>query len=343
MMTTNPTSTPSHILVKPLASLRFLLAMVVVLNHTNVLSGITTGRMSLATFFVISGFFLEMRHSVERLQWSQWKHFMFSHVKRFYVLQWLCLAVWLMFSSFGLRWDLMLHATLTQCWYPDDQMCMAYNGASWFISTLIFAYMMFPVISRVTRVTPAAVKWTIVVIALAGATWIKYNTTTNYWWQFFPPTRLIDFTYGVLIAQLVKYLIASGRGKKLSPVLPWIECLLVVAVVGTACVVDGNSSTWAAWVLIFFVLPTFTLAAHYNPRGPVHRVMSMRWLYKARNFSFELYMLYLIVMAVTKIVLEHLGITLPSTALVALFIILSIFTAIIVHNILTRILKLRNL
>ncbi len=333
----------SRVLVKPLASLRFLLAMTVVLNHAQVLSGITTGRMALATFFVISGFFLEMRHSVERLQWSQWWRFPVSRVKRFYVLQWMCLAVWLVFSTHGFKWELLLHATLTQCWYPSDNVCMSYNGASWFISTLIFSYAMFPLVSRVTRATPAAVKWPIAILALAGATWVKYHTSTNYWWQFFPPMRLIDFTYGVLIAQMVKHMVSSGRGKALAAWLPCFEAVLVAAVVATACIVDGNSSTWAAWALIFFVLPAFTLAAIYNPNGPVHRAMSATWLYKARNFSFELYMLHLIVMAFVDNGLARIGIAIPGWQLVTLYIVLSIITAIAVHAALTRLLHLRNL
>ena len=144
--------------------------------------------------------------------------------------------------------------------------------------------------------------------------------------------RVIDFTYGIMLAQATRWLLGHPVSASLSRFLPWLELLGVVAVAVVASVVDGNSSTWATWLILPLILPVFTMAAVLNDRGPIHRLMSLKWLHRARAISFEIYMLHLLVMATLKLTLDALGITVSQWQWVLLAITASIIVAAIAHS-----------
>ena len=113
--------------VSPVYGLRFIFALCIVFIHLHI-GNIVLAKMVLASFFVMSGFFLEMRHSFQSIDSKRWIKFEINHFSRLFPLQWLCVAAWLMLSTTPLNVNAIYHYFLVQSWIPDSKFIFTPTG-----------------------------------------------------------------------------------------------------------------------------------------------------------------------------------------------------------------------
>lgn len=139
-------------MIKTLNSLRFILILMIMICHSSlpISDGMKAylGECPVAIFFVISGFVLSLSYG-ERLQSEEVsnKKFFLSRVFKIYPLHLLIIAILLpmdwRLGQLKPWYQVLAHATLLQCWLPTHSFVAALNGATWFISDIIFFYLVF--------------------------------------------------------------------------------------------------------------------------------------------------------------------------------------------------------
>ncbi|MDO4511214.1 MAG: acyltransferase [Bacteroidales bacterium] len=286
--------------IVPIDGLRFILALNIVLCHME-FSNYTSGKMTLVAFFVMSGFFMEMHHACSKINLKQWLRLEVGTFSKIYPLHWLCLLAWMAFPAFKVTAHIIPSIFLLQCWIPDNSIVFYGNGMSWFISTLAFSYVVFPLLSCGSRKLGRALKWGLMLALLALMACLNVWMEDNYFRQIFPPARVVDFLLGVLLYQLVTDVSEKPEVRRfVSAYAPAMEAVVVVACAAAYVWLGINYAVPVGWVIISAVLLLATLGEIYGVRGPVFRLLSQRWLVWLGGISFEIYLIQQLVFAVMK-------------------------------------------
>jgi peptidoglycan/LPS O-acetylase OafA/YrhL len=161
-----------------LTGLRFLAALVVVLQHATrhfaqvpVLSELfDQGAVGVTFFFILSGFVLTWSHKPVRSKWNFYRN-RFARVYPLHLLT-LLLSIPLVLAAQEFSWtSLVATVLLLQAWSPDRMVQFAMNGPSWSLSCEAFFYAVFPFlitpISRLRRIS--IVRQAIALVAILGA------------------------------------------------------------------------------------------------------------------------------------------------------------------------------
>lgn len=139
-------------MIRTLNSLRFILILMIVISHSTLPISQDLinylGEFPVAIFFVISGFVLSLSKG-EKLQKEVLgnRNFFLSRIIKLYPLHILILAILILMDwRLGriLPWyQILSHSLLIQTWYPAHDFTAHLNAATWFISDLIFFYLIF--------------------------------------------------------------------------------------------------------------------------------------------------------------------------------------------------------
>ncbi len=139
-------------MIRTLNSLRFILILMIVISHSTLPISQDLinylGEFPVAIFFVISGFVLSLSKG-EKLQKEVLgnRNFFLSRIIKLYPLHILILAILILMDwRLGriLPWyQILSHSLLIQTWYPAHDFMAHLNAATWFISDLIFFYLIF--------------------------------------------------------------------------------------------------------------------------------------------------------------------------------------------------------
>lgn len=139
-------------MIRTLNSLRFILILMIVISHSTLPISQDLinylGEFPVAIFFVISGFVLSLSKG-EKLQKEVLgnRNFFLSRIIKLYPLHILILAILILMDwRLGriLPWyQILSHSLLIQTWYPAHDFTAHLNEATWFISDLIFFYLIF--------------------------------------------------------------------------------------------------------------------------------------------------------------------------------------------------------
>lgn len=146
-------------LILPLQGLRGILFLVIFFFHSeNFLKGYAVydrfligGCISVSVFFVLSGF-VNGLSSKCILSWHEYMQFLKKALGKFYLTHIVFLILSLPVSYYFLIYTLkgklalLLDILLLQSWFSDKDVWLSYNGVTWFLSTLMFCYIMLPVI-----------------------------------------------------------------------------------------------------------------------------------------------------------------------------------------------------
>ena len=211
-------------MIRSLNSLRFILILMIVISHSTlpISQGLHDylGECAVAIFFVISGFVLSLSKG-DKLQKGELsnKQFFLSRIIKLYPLHLLILALLIPLNwrihQLGSIYQTIAQVLLLQCWYPSHDFMSTLNAATWFISDLIFFYLIFKYlycwIMRYSWLCLAP----IIAIYMTAYIILSIHTHTDYSGGYiycFPPFRIIDFTIGILLYKFS----FSTNGKKLS-------------------------------------------------------------------------------------------------------------------------------
>lgn len=208
-------------MIRTLNSLRFILILMIMISHSTLPLSLGMhdylGEYPVAIFFVISGFVLSLSYG-ERLQKGEVsnKHFFLSRIFKLYPLHLTIIAITILMDlrlgHLGPWYQTLAHALLLQCWFPTHRFVSYLNASTWFLSNIIFFYLIFKYLYRWFMKKSWACVLPIITIYILGYTAINLLAKGDYSASFiycYPPFRLIDFYLGILLYKF--YTAPTGR------------------------------------------------------------------------------------------------------------------------------------
>ena len=315
-------------MIKTINGWRAVFALMIVLFHVGVAGFEEMTWAGVSFFLMASGFLLTLKYPFTQLDGAGYRKFAWSHALKLYPLHWLTLALWmaalaivgtLVIDSVALP----LNISLLQSWSLTHSVYFSYNKFSWFLSTLLFCYLCYPLLARWYATLSSSPKLVILaalilidIILLACVGKNDYSRTALY---VFPPVRLIDFIIGMTLASSIdsiKRWPALGKSKN------GIDAELVTLALLSVVVMSYRSYSfllpWSDAVIWWLPIAFLIVVSYLYDRreGFIGKILASRPLQWLGNISFEIYLLQGVAALVFNYLvapgLTHLGFGHPS-------------------------------
>ena len=257
-------------LIRPLTSLRFFAALMVLSHHY---FGFIAGFSGVTFFYVLSGYILTANYAGKVGSWADINLFWWKRFARIYPTHLLTLIAALPLGSSLVI--LPLNLLLVHSWVPAQSVYFSFNGPSWSISNEAAFYAVFPWL--VALVTP----WRLAVwgAALLGAALFIH---ADFLFYVFPPTRLFEFALGIGLA-------LYGRPRTIR-LFGEIAAIAIAAVCVAGFYLHPGSLGWS---IIYIPGAAALVYVFSRASGPVSRLLSSRTLVLFGDASFMLYMVHI--------------------------------------------------
>lgn len=308
-----------------LTGLRFAAALAVFGLHLEVLfpfapyGGLTRlvsqGGTGVSFFFLLSGFVLTWSYRPHDSSVDFYRR-RFARIYPLHALTWVAMGVVLVtLATTPSGGPALGSLLLLSPWAPSFHYSQAMNVPAWSLGCEAFFYALFPVlvraIGRLSGVQRRLVLGGAVVAVLGVAALCAPATygTTGYWLlYFFPPTRLVEFVIGIVLA----YELRAGGFPRL-PLVP------VALVAGGAYVAAG----WAPWSMrpvAVTLVPFSALIVAAAQRDCSNRpsFWSSRALVALGGWSYAFYIVHFPLMTATALMLTRHGVRVGTPGAVAL-------------------------
>ena len=288
-------------MIKTINGWRAVFALMIVLFHVGATGFEEMTWAGVTFFFMVSGFLLAMKHPFERLDGMSYRRFALSHAAKLFPLHWLTLLLWIVaMAVLGLLVikpvALVLNASLLHSWSLCHSIYFSYNKFSWFLSTLLFCYLCYPLLSR--WFMPLRLRHKVVILAVLAVIDIvvlaftdDYSRTALY---VFPPVRLIDFIIGMTLAHAcgnlgkTRVLGRSENGTDAELVAIALLSVMVMAYRAYSSLLPWSDAVlW--WIPVALII--VVCKAYDRREGFIGRLLASRSLQWLGNISFEIFML----------------------------------------------------
>ena len=313
-------------MIKTINGWRAIFALIIVLFHAGV-TGMTLMPAGVVFFLMASGFLLEMKHPFRQLDKQSYKRFVLRSASKLYPLHWLALILLLVILAAAGECvidplSLSLNVTLLQSWSLSHHICFSYNPFSWFLSTLLFCYLCFPLLSR--WFMPLRVTHQLIIVGvLSVICLIAMLLVGDYGFvdlTVFPLARIIDFMIGMMLVQLLPVLkridMLKDRDTGIDVELGSVALLSGVALVFIAHrnVLYRVSESFLWWIPVAVLLLVCVI---YDKReGFVGKFLASRPMQWLGGLCFEIFMLQRVAALAFNYlvapVLSHIGFGHPS-------------------------------
>lgn len=278
------------------------------------------GEAAVAFFFMLSGFVLSKRFGVmvDNRSFSMMK-FLRRQLAKFYPLHLTLLAAVVMIDALGGNivewWKLALSVLLLQSWIPTPSVCYVGNGVSWFLSTLLFLYVVFPWLYRrlmtmsFVGLLLATVSAVSVYFGIALSLKIPYIDDVLY---VFPPLRIIDFGIGILIYRYCAFVLTDRKNAQQS--IRWMQFLPPVITLVIAFMffrlVDTPFRDTTLWLTIPPFIAWFVLCDTRG--GRLMNLLHNRWIQQLATVSMPLYLSHMLTYRLTGTMMARASIDIDS-------------------------------
>ncbi|MFC4507637.1 MULTISPECIES: acyltransferase family protein [Streptomyces] len=268
------------------------------------------GGLTMPFWFALSGFILVWSHRGNPSPAAWWRR-RYVKIVPPYIVGWILARV-LVDGADGAHTTTaqsFLSFFMLQSWVPDVPTNFAVNNVSWSLSTEAFFYLAFPALYPLVRRVPAArLKYWIggVVLAICAVPLLTYAVvpvgtavvpnepaqSANYFWfaYIFPPTRLLDFVLGMLVARAVML----GRWRNIG--LAGSGALLVVSYV----VALNVPMLWGLRVACLLPAVMVIAAGAMADNEGTSSVFRNRFLVWLGDISFAFYLVHFTVLEYTR-------------------------------------------
>ena len=288
-------------MIKAINGWRGVFALMIVLFHVGV-TGLEEMTWAGVSFFLMaSGMLLAMRYPVNKVGGGC--RFAWRHALKLFPLHWFTLVLWLVVTALVGTLavkpvTLALNALLLQSWSLVHSIYFSCNRFAWFLSTLLFCYLCFPLLARwfmPLRLRHKAVILAVLTVIDIAVLAVGYDDA--YWrtaLYVFPPVRLIDFMIGMTLAhacRLFKGFSLFGKSDN------GTDAELVAVALLSAVVMTFRAYAWLLpwsdaiiwWLPVGLIL---MVSVAYNRReGFVGKFLSSKPLQWLGDISFEIFML----------------------------------------------------
>lgn len=301
-------------MLNSIQSLRGIFVLMIFLSHVGICDFGGDGGVSF--FLVLSGFVLCDGYQ-QRLRQHviTYKSFIRRRIAKIYPLHLLCFV-----CAFFLPWIhdhnpaiWLSNLLLLQSWSPAPEVHFSANSVSWFLSVMIFCYLLFPLIMRLIDRSQRYFFLAASMLLAVYFVVIQFvpDALFNGLIYINPLFRLPDFILGVIIWQLIgrslktdsprvpKFSFAVASAIELSVIALFT---LTVVAYGFVSLRYGLVSLW--WPASLAFIGIFAL---FNDNGGiVSRVFRLRPLVSFGNVSFSFYMVHVLVIQVARWSLKNM-------------------------------------
>lgn len=291
-------------MIETLQSLRIVFALTVMLAHFSYagIEGKSTG-VGPMYFMLMTGVVMSRSYGRKILDGSfSFMQFMYRRLCKFYPLHLLCLL-----AVIAIRYKTMSsadwlavvpNALLIQSWIPVDTYYFSCNAVSWYLSDLMLFLLLFPMFYRLIgrmkgrsliRLTVALLVMYIIYVSLLQ------TDDLNYWLYVFPPVRLIDFIWGMVIWRCYELHPTWGRFR--CPIL--VELLICAGVLATIITYPINEKWHVAFIHWIFMVPlvlVFMQGDRYG--GWISRFLKTRTMVWLGALTLDTYLLHQLLFSV---------------------------------------------
>ncbi|MCF0197104.1 MAG: acyltransferase, partial [Bacteroidaceae bacterium] len=284
---------------------------------------------SVAFFFVLSG--VVITHSYgKRLDEGTFsmRRFLLRRLRKLYPLHVLCLLASLFVYRQEAWKPLVANLLLVQSWVPLPGYYFSGNSVSWFLSSLLFCYALFPLLYRALV---ASGEWTfrlcMCVILVAYGAYLCRVTDVNTFIYVAPYSRVVDFAVGMGFARYHRSLPPAG----------WVMMRRVMAVVLMAVtMVCYPLVSPAVRACSLFWVPSLAMIVTFaeTPRGEQPGVLR-RALRACGRLSFAFFMVHqLVIHALCRVYSSCVGDAMPLGWQLVAATVLSLLIAAVIHSVL---------
>lgn len=269
-------------MIATLQSLRFVFVMMIFMSHfayRDIGPFDAGGDCGVAFFFMLSGFVVSMGYGRQIQEGSfHYGRFLRKRFWKLYPLHLLCLLFWLVVSQSVIDGRVVLNLFLLQSWIPDNEYYFSCNSVSWFLSCLLFCYLLFPwAYKHVSKGWTAGVLATYVMVCL-----LTPYEDVNAILYVNPLVRFVDFYIGVVLCRIYE------KGYSLSGAA-WIEWFLFIILALLLAVYPYADEKLRNAPLYWLVLVPVILVFS-KEQGPLSRLLKTRPLLMLASLSMPIFM-----------------------------------------------------
>ncbi len=315
-------------MIGTLQSLRFIFMMMIFMSHfayRDICAFDAGGDCGVVFFFMLSGFVCSLGYG-QQLHEGNFSYgtFIWKRLKKFYPMHLLCLLVFLLVSHAAFNEKVLLNALLLQSWVPDADWYFSCNKVSWFLSSLMFCYVVFPWVYRVMS------GWftLIVVFVYILVYWLTPYDRINVVLYVFPVVRFVDFYLGMLLCRLYERKSGMIAGS-------WIEMLMIVCLTVTLAVYPMMDAKLRNAPLFWLVMiPLIIVFA--EEKGLVSRLLKSKPMLFLASLTLPLFLTHQMLL---DILLHHLP-DMPAVVMLAVCLLVVLMISWCMQIIFSRLLRL---
>lgn len=279
-------------------------------NRTLVRLSVSIGEGAVSCFFVLSGFVLVWVARPGEARREFWQRRV-ARIAPNHLVTWTAGLLLLIAFSRGFNpLALLPSLTLTQVWVPHSAVLEGTNPPAWSLACEAFFYLLFPFLyRRVSRMGDATVRraaWLVGGAIVAWTVIVAVGIPTEpraeqglpvplpqfYALIFIPPLRLLDFTLGMLVAELVRRELWRPLGMRRASLAlagGWAASLLLPPPIGYV-------APWLPAIVLFVAGGASAVSRRTEARGA-----AWRWLVWLGEVSFAFYLVHWLVLTYAKV------------------------------------------
>ena len=300
--------------LKPLTSLRFFFAIMVMASHMFFLDTspffhnffnkvMHEGFLGVSFFYILSGFILSLNYCELNLQKVNIIKFYKARIAMIYPIHLITLIVALIFVVKEFDWQtFLMQLTLTQSFSPIEKVFFSFNAPSWSISDEFFFYLLFPLLIVVFRKISTLYKF--LIFAIMTAVILALNVylpadKKHYYIYVFPISRLADFVLGILLFQICRFLRTKNLSSNTILTFQFISILVfIIAFLGHQYINISYRYSIYYWLPMCLIILSLASAYYSNTESIFTKILSNKTLVYLGQVSFAFYMTHLLVIEI---------------------------------------------
>lgn len=271
-------------MIATLQSLRFIFVMMIFMSHfafRDIRAFDAGGDCGVAFFFMLSGFMVSFGYGRQVREGSfRYAGFLSRRIRKLYPLHILCLVFFLLVSGSAIDFPVVMNALLLQSWVPDSTVYFSCNSVSWFLSSLFFCYILFPLAYRWVSAYGLGVVLVLYTIVCILTPYDKVNAIL----YVNPLVRFVDFYIGMVLCRLY----TNGYHISHAGILEVLLVVVLMVLLAIYPVVDAKFRNAPMYWLVLAPL----ILVFAKEQGIVSSLLRRRPMLMLASLSMPVYMVH---------------------------------------------------